>query len=98
MSQCDCRQLGLLVGEQLLRCAGLLRRQPDFAGTGVSLVHGVGAYAWASTIDTHILNSNQTAKATAEIFQVRFFIPHPTAKNPPLKKIFPQTETRISIN
>jgi hypothetical protein len=32
----------------------------------------------AAAADTHILNSNQTAKATAEIFKYDFFIPTPT--------------------
>jgi hypothetical protein len=34
-----------------------------------------------AALDTHIINSNQTAIATAEIFQVRFFASSP----PPLK-------------
>jgi len=54
------------------------------------------------TFDNNFARKNllraSPGKATAEIFQVRFFHPPPTAKNPPLKKNFPQTETRISID
>ena len=32
----------------------------------------------AAAADTHILNGNQTAKATVEIFKYDFFIPTPT--------------------